>query len=86
MQKIFLGDVVENDIKSLYSNILKSSGAPLDDNDQVKLNSFAYWMHWSKAFGAQLLINMQFANLTDVTKIRYTGLLDACIDCLCLRK
>lgn len=42
MQKIFLGDVVENDIKSLYSNILKSSGAPLDDNDQVKLNSFAY--------------------------------------------
>ncbi|GLT58810.1 hypothetical protein SLA2020_316730 [Shorea laevis] len=32
--KIFLGDVV-NDIKSLYSNILKSSGAPLDDNDEV---------------------------------------------------
>lgn len=43
--KIFLGDVVENDIKSLYSNILKSSGAPLDDNDQV-----LKWITFAESF------------------------------------
>ncbi|XP_062155778.1 tRNA-aminoacylation cofactor arc1 [Alnus glutinosa] len=43
--KIFLGDVVENDIKSLYSNILKSSGAPLDDNDEVMK-----WITFAESF------------------------------------
>ncbi|KAL0003537.1 hypothetical protein SO802_017318 [Lithocarpus litseifolius] len=41
--KILSDDVKENDIKSLYLNILKSSGAPLNDNDEV--------MKWIKFAG-----------------------------------
>ncbi|KAF5458807.1 hypothetical protein F2P56_022809 [Juglans regia] len=33
--KILLDDVMENDIKSLYFNVRKSSGASLDDNHEV---------------------------------------------------
>ena len=44
MQKILLDDAKENDIKSLYLHILKSSGAPSNDNDEVNLSWFAVCM------------------------------------------
>jgi len=43
--KILSDDVKENDIKSLYLNILKSSGAPLNDNDEVMK-----WITFAESF------------------------------------
>lgn len=61
MQKILSDDVKENDIKSLCLNLLKSSGAPLNDNEEVKLSWFAVcFLHTEftspKPFGVQIFI------------------------------
>ncbi|KAK4579735.1 hypothetical protein RGQ29_029410 [Quercus rubra] len=44
-RKFLSDDVKENDIKSLYLNILKSSGAPLNDNDEV-----IKWITFAESF------------------------------------